>query len=279
MGEALREVSRVTARAERTARRARAPVAVGLGLITPLLGPFGPITAAAAGILAARVGIRSAKEAAKAAKIFELEQERFLRSGLQVPPGIFGSFGTATPAAGGFGSFLTGLLSQVGKVALPVAQQVGGALLQRELSRIVGVPRAPTRTPAFIPGVAGPLAGRLAQQFAQRVGRATPRPPIPFDFPQIGGRLPPPRAPLTLPGGFITHGANIPAFTQGMPAGSQRMRPVLLADGSVGFVLQKGRRRMNVLNPRALNRAIRRVDGFAKSVMRSRKALRRIKTV
>ena len=276
VGEALREISRQAERAERAARRARGPVAIGLATIAPVFGPFAPITAAAAGIIGARVARRSAKDAAKAALRFQLEQEKLQRAG--VSPLAFGGIlsgllsGAAPAASGGFGGLLSGFASQLGKIALPVAQQVGGALLQREVSRIVGRPRAPTQfTPSFIPAAVGGLPRQVARPF-----------PSPGQFfrnlPEVGVRMA--NGGRTAPGTFI----DVPTGGLGrvfetMPKGSDRLRPVLQANGTIAWVLQPRRRRMNVLNPRALNRAIRRVDGFAKSVMRSRKALRRIKTV
>ena len=280
VGEALREASRLAQRSEREARRARAPVAVGLGLITPFLGPFGAFTAAAAGIIGSRVQIRSAKDAAKAAKIFEIEQLKLQMAG--VDPVAFGGIlsgllsAGAAPIAGGFGSFLSGLATSIGKVALPVAQQLGGAFVQREVSRIVGRPRSPTGfAPSFIPAAVQGLPRQIARPF--------PTPSQIFrDLPVVGRPMPRngTRPGFTPPGTFInTPGGNVGRVFDQMPKGSDRLRAVLQADGSIAWVLVPRRRRMNVLNPRALNRAIRRVDGFAKSVMRSRKSLRRIKTV
>ena len=52
---------------------------------------------------------------------------------------------------------------------------------------------------------------------------------------------------------------------------------ILFPDGTTQFVHKKKRRRMNPLNPRALNRAFRRVEGFTKAVKRAKKIARRVK--
>jgi hypothetical protein len=51
----------------------------------------------------------------------------------------------------------------------------------------------------------------------------------------------------------------------------------ILPGGGTGYILKKSRR-MNVTNPRALRRAIRRVSGFGKLVQRSKKAIGRANT-
>ena len=274
VGEALREVSRVTERAERAARRARGPVALGLATIAPIFGPFAPITAAAAGIIGARVGRRSAKDAAKAAKRFQLELQR--SQGVPFFGSLLSGLGSLSQAA--TPSFFSQVGSFLGKAATSIGSQIAqpllGAVVQKGVQQIVGRPRAPT---GFVPSFTGAAVGGLPG-----ITRATPTPQQFFRNnggtpPMGGGRMP--RGGFDVPGVF----ANIPQgrgqVFENMPKGSDRLRPVLTANGTIAWVLQPRRRRMNVLNPRALNRAIRRVDGFAKSVMRSRKSLRRIKTV
>jgi len=110
-----------------------------------------------------------------------------------------------------------------------------------------------------LPGPAGAIAGALGGVL---VGRKT--------------AAPPPRALVAspMPGGSMT-GINL-----GGPRGITVGRTVTQAteykvDAATGQLCPKRKgRRMNVLNPKALRRSIRRVSGYAKTTQRVRKAVR-----
>ena len=258
------EFVRTIGRVEKGFIRELPKVARVAGIIAPLFGIPGLLlgggTATAIQIFAAR---RARK---KFEKSQQLQAERIQRERGQVPLGSFLS-GLAGP--GGFQSLFTSVLGGIGKVAVPILEQAGQQFVQKQIRSIVGTPRAPT-------------AAFVAQTAPFRGGG--PSFPFPLPSPQVPQRrieqvrFPPMAVNGTRPGVTMGRGGffGIPDFPQ---QGGKRLVAVLLPDGSVGHFVPPKRRRMNVLNPRALSRAIRRVDGFAKSVMRSRKALKRIKSV
>jgi len=63
----------------------------------------------------------------------------------------------------------------------------------------------------------------------------------------------------------------------GARAGTSIGEVMMMPDGSTHFVHKKKRRRMNPLNPRALNRSFRRIEGFVKAVKRAKKLSKRVK--
>lgn len=83
--------------------------------------------------------------------------------------------------------------------------------------------------------------------------------------------LPPaPQLPLALPssGMSLVAGGPGPVKKPGLKGAIERLLP----GGATGYIRS---RRMNVTNPRALRRAIRRVSGFGKLVQRSKRAIAR----
>ena len=187
-----------------------------------------------------------------------VQQEKAQKEAGQV--GLFASIGT---------SLLSGLTSAV----VPAVPQVATQVVQQKLGDVVtralgGSPRQ-ARTARALPAAlpAGPDPRFLPGAFPTATGL-----PIPLGRSPTGvGQLEPAMIP-----GIRVEVPRFPRSPSQIPAGSDKLQAVLLADGTVGFVVVKKRRRMNVLNPRALNRAVRRVDGFTKFVKRSRKGLRKL---
>jgi len=130
---------------------------------------------------------------------------------------------------------------------------VGGALL--------GVRPASTATPGVVQ--TGPTMG---QQAIARISSGLTGALVPQGLGQ--GSL--------QPNATLQRATNLPPFPAG-PISSRRvtMPMVQLPDGS--FAMRR-RRRMNPANPRALRRSIRRVVGFGRLAMRSRKAVAKAAT-
>lgn len=133
-----------------------------------------------------------------------------------------------------------------------------GSLVGGVLKGVGGIVKA-------IPGV-GTVVGGAMQGVGNIIAPSLPRLPAPS---QLGLITPVP--------------AGIPVGTQ-LPGGTVVKKPGvrgaierILPGGESGLMLRK-RRRMNVTNPRALRRAIRRVSGFGKLVQRSKKAIGRANT-
>lgn len=265
--QGIRSTAKVSREAQRAISRSGLPPEV-IDAILLGLGPVGQV-------------ISTALEAGQKAETIEAQQKRLIRA-----TKAFQAAELRGPSMGFFSS-LGGSLLDLGKglltdVVAPVASQVLVSQVSQLTQRALGVkqPRraAPAAFPAqqaFVPSGLGlrlPSPVNLLPQFpATGFG-----PPTSATFPGVG---PFPRG-VAVSNGAPIPGARVevPRFPRSpaeAPEGSQRLQPVLLPDGTVGFIPIRKRRRMNVLNPRALNRAVRRVDGFTKFVKRSRKALRK----
>lgn len=128
--------------------------------------------------------------------------------------------------------FLSSLWKGIKKIARPV---IGG---------LIGGP------------VGAVIGGATATATAPRV---TPLPQPPAGT--IGGAV-------SFPGGVTVSGAMVPGGPGGVPAGMCPSGYHLAKDGSGRLVRN---RRMNVANPKALRKAIRRTDGFVKLAKRALK--------
>jgi len=234
------------------------------GIIAPFTGPLGLLVGGGVATTIQAFAARRARK--KFEESQQLELERRQREAAQVPfPSLLAGLGSLASQPSTFQNIFTSVLGGIGKVAVPILQQAGTQFIQKQIGSIVGTPRAPT-------------AAFVAQTAPFRGGG--PLSPFPLPSPQVPQRrleqIVPRNGSRPPPGfGFTTQREFVPAAR---PMG-QKVQAVLMPDGSVVHFTVPKRRRMNVLNPRALSRAIRRVDGFAKSVMRSRKALKRIKSV
>ena len=140
--------------------------------------------------------------------------------------------------------------------------------LGRLFKRIIKVGRKVLPFAAsFIPGVGGLVAGGLAAAASRRIA---PRPRVqyePTQYPSFPGTglqpsFPTFRGPPDPMSGRYGPGAKIPV-TAGQVCCPPGTHPA--KDGSGRCVTN---RRMNPLNPRALRRAIRRQDGFARLAKR-----------
>jgi hypothetical protein len=130
-----------------------------------------------------------------------------------------------------------GLFSGIGKV---VSGAVGGMLTGGPIGAIAG-------------GAAG---------LKSAIGTSIIPPAPSVSFPGGGGQLVQPMSMLS-GGGQITP-------VPGLGGVISRILP----GGQTGYYIKR-KRRMNVVNPRALRRAIRRVSGFGKLVQRSKRAIAR----
>jgi len=190
---------------------------------------------------------------------------------------------------GFFSSLGTSLLDLGKGLVTDVVAPTIGAVISQEVGqltqRVLGVkppstraaPAVATQPPAFFGGAGiATTARRVLGPPGANLSLLNPAPPPPstqFFPPQIGTT-----------GGSMIPGVRVevPRFARSpgeAPGGSQKLQPVLLPDGTVGFIPIRKRRRMNVLNPRALNRAVRRVDGFTKFVKRARGGLRKLSKI
>jgi len=134
--------------------------------------------------------------------------------------------------------FLSGLWKVVKKVARPVIGGLIGGPVGAVIAGAVG--GAATRTPPILPS---PPAGT------------------------IGGAV-------SFPGGVTVSGAVVPRLGAVGVAGACPSGYHLAKDGSGRWVRN---RRMNVANPRALRKAMRRVQGFEKLAKRTIQFTRRVK--
>jgi hypothetical protein len=95
----------------------------------------------------------------------------------------------------------------------------------------------------------------------------------------VGNIIAPARLP-TISSGFMMpfpqpqEGARVPGGTVVKTPGVGGVISRILPGGETGYMIRR-RKRMNVTNPRALRRAIRRVSGFGKLVQRSKRAIAR----
>lgn len=135
----------------------------------------------------------------------------------------------------------------------------------------------------FIPGIGGLILGEAAGSKPQR---GYPQFPL---VPQTGGGFPVGGA-VTFPGGIsISGGAMVPGRGR-LPPFTARGPGVLPSGGRGGAMVPSGyhfakdgsgrlvrNRRMNVANPRALRRSMRRVQGFEKLARRTISFTRRVK--
>ncbi len=128
---------------------------------------------------------------------------------------------------------------------------IGGALFGRALDQIRGVPGIPDFN---IP------AGRFGRdaQVNRIVGGRNGGDTMPGAPPSMSGQV------QVIGGRCVTS-----------PPAPRGMRAVWTADGVFCGWARK-RRRMNVLNPRALTRALRRIEGYSKVNKRVEKSLRRV---
>jgi len=228
--------------------------------------------------------------------------------------GFFGDiFSAATKGATSIttqsiGRAIGGFVGTVGKeVVSKVAQGAVQTFIGKnpKLGRLFGGPPTtgqarsipvalPGRLPVQIGGFGAVLAGGAATDLLLRGGKAV--------FDRASGFFgPAPTAPL--PGRTVTRAApqrggssmGLRAFHPHTPHATAQQHiastvrqlavrsptaigeVILMPDGSTVFVHKKKRRRMNPLNPRALNRAFRRVEGFTKAVKRAKKIARRVK--
>lgn len=159
-----------------------------------------------------------------------------------------------------FLSSLGSLTSSLFEAAAPVGAQLGGAWLSKELGLGQQVQGSPV----------------MPQQFGGGGGTVLG----PLDLVSMAGQpqLPAPRRSAAGRGmnvGF-TPGDLARMTSDARALGGQRVKVVVLADGSLAYVPFKRRRRINYLNPKALSRATRRVNGFARHVKRTRSSLRKL---
>lgn len=146
-------------------------------------------------------------------------------------------------------------------------KRVGGAVLRQAFpgpAAIYDIARGkPAPPPGALPSPGWPGAGA---------------PSVPTSFPGIGAR-----GPSMLGQGFTFPTASTRGMVPGYPSRGGRVLPVngccptgyhLAKDGSGACVRN---RRMNVANPRALRRAMRRVQGFEKLARRTITFTRRTK--
>lgn len=131
----------------------------------------------------------------------------------------------------------------------------------RGVARVVG---------AFAPGPIGVIARTLVPQPGQAPGRVPFFPPEP-SIPQFGPAFGPQQPVGTMTGQGFLPGVcgmkgtrpNKSSYYRAVPGNP--MQGVLIPKGSVCVTT----RRLNVANPRALRRSIRRIAGFAKLARRS----------
>ena len=170
----------------------------------------------------------------------------------QRPMGDYKTYGYA-----GDPGFLSSLWKGIKRVALPI---LGGA-------------------------IAGPIGAAIGGAAASK-----PQPPMQFPMaPQVGGGFPV-VGQVTMPGGTsFSGGVMIPGRGR-LPPFTAKGAGVLPAGGRGGAMVPSGyhfakdgsgrlvrNRRMNITNPRALRRAMRRVQGFEKLARRTITFTRRVK--
>jgi len=146
-----------------------------------------------------------------------------------------------------------------------------------------GVKKVAKFAAPFIPGVGGIVAGAVVG--AQPPAKMTPRmPTVPGTF---GGAISFPGgtsiSTAYAPGGMVPGQGRLPPYTAAgpgvLPGGGRGGQMVpsgyhFAKDGSGRLVRN---RRMNVANPRALRKAMRRVQGFEKLAKRTIQFTRRVK--
>lgn len=140
--------------------------------------------------------------------------------------------------------------------------------------------------PAIIGGVLGGPVGGIIAGTAGRVAKPTP-PTFPAPQGMIGGAV-------TFPGGVSVSGAaQLPTGLRATPKGGRfgpYVPPAIAGPGGAMGAVPSGyhyakdgsgrivrNRRMNVANPRALRRSMRRVQGFEKLAKRTIQFTRRVK--
>lgn len=144
-----------------------------------------------------------------------------------------------------------------------IRAQVSGRTIERQ-QRLLGIPPIGVTMPG-VGSILKDISDRLLDKFLPTAVQTRP-----FPGPGLPAPLPTP-APTPAPG---------PMFGGGLPRGA--VEPIIGPSGMpecpCGFHFVKSgagycvrNRRMNPLNPRALNRASRRVGGFARAVKRARK--------
>jgi len=120
------------------------------------------------------------------------------------------------------------------------------------------------------PVIGGLIGGPVGAVIGGAVGAVTAAKPTPT--------LPPPGsigAAISMPGGTVVSVAGVPRIGPGaMAAGACPSGYHLAKDGSGRLVRN---RRMNIANPKALRRAMRRVQGFEKMAKRTIQFTRRVK--
>ncbi len=133
--------------------------------------------------------------------------------------------------------------------------------------------------------IGGPIGGAIV------AGVTAPKPSPPMQFPALPGTI---GGAVTFPGGVSVSGAFMPGQRAVMVPGRGPLPP--FAPGGVGQMGRGGtlmpsgyhyakdgsgrlvrNRRMNVANPRALRRSMRRVQGFEKLAKRTIQFTRRVK--
>ena len=139
------------------------------------------------------------------------------------------------------------------------------------------------------PIIGGMLGGPVGAAIMTQVGGPKPAPPMQFPMQATGGGFPV-VAQVTMPGGAsFTGGVMIPGRGR-LPPYTARGPGVLPSGGRGGQMMPSGyhfakdgsgrlvrNRRMNVANPRALRRSMRRVQGFEKLARRTITFTRRVK--
>ena len=131
------------------------------------------------------------------------------------------------------------------------------------------------------PIIGGMIGGLVGAVLGGAAGGSKPSPPMQFPVPQVGGGFPV-VGQVTMPGGLQVSGGvmvpgrgRLPPYTATgpgvLPTGGRGGQMVpsgyhFAKDGSGRLVRN---RRMNVANPRALRRSMRRVQGFEKLARRT----------
>ncbi|MEE8606215.1 MAG: hypothetical protein V3S55_01315 [Nitrospiraceae bacterium] len=154
-----------------------------------------------------------------------------------------------------------GFLSSLWKGFKKIAPAIIGTVIGGPVGGMIGAGLGGGGTPPIMPQAAGPMMG----------GAIT--------FPggvRVSGALPvPTRGPRGFPKLPATYKAQVAAAAAGgLPAGACPTGYHYAKDGSGRLVRN---RRMNVANPRALRRSMRRVQGFEKLAKRTIQFTRRVK--
>ncbi len=154
-----------------------------------------------------------------------------------------------------------GWLSSIWKGFKKIAPAIIGGIVGGPAGALIGAAGSGGRTPPIIPQAGGGYMG-AAVTFPGGV--------------RVSGALPvPTRGPYGFPKLPATYAKNVAAAAaMGVPAGACPSGYHLAKDGSGRMVRN---RRMNVANPRALRRSMRRVQGFEKLARRTIQFTRRVK--